>query len=153
MAGLSSVYRKFLDGITSAVADRLMIGFNSSDGTPDVPKIDDYSKALFTRNVGGTPGVGGIDGDNKVFEDSSFVVGDSPKTIDLNAALGYNATAGYVACDGVGDILVKLSRNGTAFGEQFAMKSGDILPIDGLKLDTIVITHSGVNSSYRINAW
>lgn len=94
-------------------------------------------------------GAGGVADNPETFEDSSFVVGDSPATLDINAALGRNATRGYIICDGAGNILVQFSTNGTDFGDSHTVKSTETLKFDKISIDSIKITHSGTDSAYR----
>ncbi len=91
--------------------------------------------------------------DNIVFEDASFVVGDSPQTHDFNAATSPNRNAvdGYIVCDGAGDIQVDISRDGISFGAKFTVKSGEVVFLDHLDIDKIRITFVSANSAYRIN--
>ena len=93
---------------------------------------------------------GAIKGTNKVYEDTSFVVGDSPVTLDVNADMGRNARDGYIVCDGAGNILVKISRDGLTFDEQWTQKENEIVELTGLDIDKIRITHV-TDSSYRVN--
>lgn len=93
---------------------------------------------------------GTISGRSKAYEDTSFVVGESPVTRDINADLGRNSRTGYIICDGAGDILVELSGDGTNYGTQFTMKDNEKVNLDGLSIDSIKITHSA-DSAYRIN--
>ncbi len=97
------------------------------------------------KQFGGT-----ISGRSKAYEDTSFVVGDSPVTLDINTDLGRNSRTGYIICDGAGDILVELSGDGTNYGTQFTMKDNEKVNLDGLSIDSIKITHSS-DSSYRVN--
>ena len=90
---------------------------------------------------------------NQSYEDSSFVAGDSPATHDVNTDLGKNAELGYIVCDGAGDITVNLSQDGTTYGDNITIKQDDVLNLDGLDVDSIKMTHSGTDSSYRIAVW
>lgn len=93
---------------------------------------------------------GAIKGTNKVYEDTSFVSGDSPVTLDVNADMGRNAVDGYIVCDGSGNILVKISRDGLNFDEQWTQKENEIVNLKGFDIDKIRITHVA-DSSYRVN--
>jgi len=84
--------------------------------------------------------------------DTSFIAGDSPVTLDINASLSRNAVLGYLTCDGSGNILVEISEDGTTFGTQFTMKSGDSFSLGQLNIDKLRIAHSGTDSSYRVFA-
>ncbi|KKK95124.1 hypothetical protein LCGC14_2675940 [marine sediment metagenome] len=81
-----------------------------------------------------------------VAEDTNFVVGDSPVTISVNAAL----VEGYVACDGTGSILVEIAPEGTSYGGQFTIKPDEGVSLGGARISKIRITHSGTDSSYRV---
>jgi hypothetical protein len=83
------------------------------------------------------------------FEDSSFVTGDSPATLDVNAALGRNATQGYIICDGAGDIRVAFSTDGVSFGDNITLKESERLNFSNQSVDTIRITWVS-DSAYRV---
>lgn len=85
----------------------------------------------------------------ETWKDASFVTGDSPVTLDLNTALGRNATKFAVYCDGSGDIDVQLSTDGATFGDTHTMKSGEVWSIDNISVDSIKITWVS-DSSYRV---
>lgn len=88
----------------------------------------------------------------EAFKDTSFEAGDSPVTIDINAALGRNATRGYIVNDGAGDFDVAFSIDGTNFGDNNTMKKKEIIRFSNQSVDSLKITHSGTNSAYRISA-
>ncbi len=88
----------------------------------------------------------------EAFKDTSFVAGDSPATIDINAALGRNATEGYIINDGAGDFDVAFSIDGTTFGDNNTMKKNEIIYFDDISVDSLKITHSGTDSAYRVSA-
>ena len=83
-------------------------------------------------------------------EDTSFVSGDSPVTLDVFSTLARKGSNGYVRCDGSGDIIVTISSDGTNFGNNIRMKSGETLNLRAISIDSIKITHSGTDSSYRV---
>lgn len=85
----------------------------------------------------------------KTFEDTSFVSGDSPVSLDCNSALGRNATEFSVQNDGAGNFIVSISTDGAVFGDEKTMKSGEVYAIDVLSIDTIRITHVA-DSAYRV---
>ena len=93
-----------------------------------------------------TPGV--IKGRTFKYEDASFVTGESPATHDVNTDLGRNGVDGYIICDGDGDIKVEISDDGTNYGSQHTLKSGDILDLKNLDIDRIRVTWVS-NSAYR----
>lgn len=80
--------------------------------------------------------------------DASFVVGDSPATIDVNTDLGYNSNDGHIICDGAGNISVTLN-SGSGVGDAIILKSGETFDLEGIEVDTIVITHVA-DSAYRV---
>lgn len=86
----------------------------------------------------------------ETFKDTSFVSGDSPVTLDINTALGRNATRFAVHCDGTGNIDVQLSTDGAVFGDTHTMKNGEVWTLDNISVDSIKITHTGTDSSYRV---
>lgn len=85
-------------------------------------------------------------------EDTAFGAGDSPATLDVNATLGRNSVDGYIHCDGSGDIIVTITEDGTTYGNNVRMKSGETLSLRALSIDSIKMTHSGTDSGYRVFA-
>lgn len=85
----------------------------------------------------------------QTFEDTSFVVGDSPATLDANAALGRDATEFTVLNDGAGNFTVSVSSDGVAFGDEHTVQNGETYSIDRIQVDSIRITHVA-DSSYRV---
>ena len=83
-------------------------------------------------------------------EDTSFSSSDSPATIDFNSTLGRNAINGYVKCDGAGDIIVSISEDGSTYGDNIRLKSGETLSLRAISIDSIKITFDSANSSYRV---
>jgi hypothetical protein len=124
------------------MADPVRIVFgNSNEG---VQAQGDDSGNLFVRE-------GFIDEDNQVYEDTSFVVGDSPAVHDFYTDAGRYANDGYITCDGVGDIQVDISREGLTYGDKFVLKSGEKASLLRMKISKIRVTHTGTDSAYRIN--
>jgi hypothetical protein len=87
----------------------------------------------------------------KAYEDSNFQAGDSPFVADIIADLGRPAEDGYIACDGGGDIQVNLALRDTTYGDTFTMKKGEMYSLILLNVWKIKLTHTGVDSAYRIN--
>ncbi len=87
-------------------------------------------------------------------EDSSFVAGDSPVTLEFYTQdfHEFPLVEGYLACDGAGNLLVEMAQYPDVFGNQFTMKSGEVILLGGTRVGQIRITHSGTNSSYRVVA-
>jgi hypothetical protein len=90
------------------------------------------------------------DFDNKVYEDTDFVLGDSPVTLDFNADTGRNAVEGWIISDGPGDFTVDISRDGLTFGDAFTMKKNEQVDLLRLNIDKLRITHGGTDSAYRV---
>lgn len=89
----------------------------------------------------------------KKYEDSSFVAGDSPVVIDAytDLGMGRTANAGYIAVDGPGSILVEIAKgDGSTYGEQFTLKQTEKFDLAGEGFRKIRLTHSGVDSAYRV---
>lgn len=85
------------------------------------------------------------------FEDTSFVTGASPVTLDINTALGRNATTLLIINDGPGNFTYQLSTDGSAFGDSITMKSGEFKEYEGVSIDSIRITWVS-DSAYRVEA-
>lgn len=85
------------------------------------------------------------------FEAASFTSGDSPATLDLNAALGRNATNTTIINDGDGDITFAFSVDGTTFGDAIRLSSGDSLSFEDISVDSVRIAWVA-DSSYRVIA-
>lgn len=85
----------------------------------------------------------------EVFEDDTFVVGDSPVSLDCNAALGRNASQFEIVNDGPGDFTVAISNDGSAFGDEATIKQQEVYAISNISVDTIRITHVA-DSAYRV---
>ena len=91
----------------------------------------------------------GIADNPEFFEDTSFVTGDSPVTLDLNTALGRNATQVVVINDGAGNFTVAFSTEGAAFGDAITMKKDESLEFSGVSVDSLKITWIA-DSAYRV---
>ncbi|MCP6727476.1 MAG: hypothetical protein KJI69_05710 [Patescibacteria group bacterium] len=85
----------------------------------------------------------------ETFEDTNFVVGDSPVILDCNAALDRNATEFSIQNDGAGDFTVAISSDGVIFGDEKTVKNSEVYAIDNISVDSIRITHIA-NSAYRV---
>jgi len=73
---------------------------------------------------------------------------------DINAALGANATHGYIACDGPGDVVVAFSHNDTYLGAALTIKSGEVMSFEGMSVDTVEINAAAnTASAVRLAAW
>jgi len=85
----------------------------------------------------------------ETYEDTSFVTGDSPATLDFNADAGRNSTDGYCINDGAGDFYVDYSRDGITFSDKATIKVGERLSLLRLDIDKLRITWIA-DSSYRV---
>jgi len=115
------------------------------DGTNFQPVKVDPDGSIFT-----TPKLG--DTLAQFYEDTDFVSGDSPVTLDFNTDLGFNSTNGYIVNDGVGDFTFAYSIDGSAFSEEIRLTDTDSWLWDAEDFDRIRITHTGTDSSYRVMA-
>lgn len=52
-------------------------------------------------------------GQYKTYEDTSFIAGESPRTLDFNTDLGHNANNGYIINDGTGNLTLSISQDGS----------------------------------------
>lgn len=82
-------------------------------------------------------------------EDSSFVTGDSPVTLDVRSTLGRNSVDGYIINDGSGDFTVTLSEDGTNYGQDITMKDSEVLSLKSMSINKVKITWVS-DSSYRV---
>jgi hypothetical protein len=94
---------------------------------------------------------GAYPGLNQTYEDTSFKAGDSPATHDFYTDVGRYVVDGYIICDGPGDIQVDYTRDGITYGAKWTMKSDEKMSLIRLDIKKIRITHTGTDSSYRIN--
>jgi len=84
------------------------------------------------------------------YSDTSFEAGDSPIVLDVRTDLERIGINGWIICDGEGDILVELSNDGTTYGTQYSLKSGEVDNLKGETISKIRLTHSGTDSAYRV---
>jgi hypothetical protein len=85
----------------------------------------------------------------KFYEDTSFVTGDSPATLDFDADLGRAATKGTIINDGLGDFTIAFSSDGTNFGNEITVKEGDPFQFENISYRKLRITWVA-DSSYRV---
>ena len=103
----------------------------------------------FKRDPSRVPDVDTTRGRSVSYEDTSFVTGDSPVTLDVNTDLGRNGRDGYIVNDGAGNFTVKITDDGTTYGGTHTVKAGEILKLKGVDIDSVVITWVS-NSAYRV---
>ena len=83
------------------------------------------------------------------YEDTSFVTGDSPVTLDVNTDLGRNAVDGYIINDGPGNFTIAFSDDGTNYGGEHTLRTRERVNLKNLNIDKIRITWI-LDSSYRV---
>ena len=81
--------------------------------------------------------VGTVDGRSKVYEDTSFVTGESTRTLDVNNDLGRNAVDGFIINDGDGNFTIAISNDGSTFGDALTMKKGEVFSLTNIDIDSI----------------
>lgn len=86
-----------------------------------------------------------------ISEDTDFVSGDSPATLDINTFLGRNCFFWEIINDGPGSFTVALSNNGSSFGNEATVKQQEIYRLPNISVDSIRITHIS-DSAYRVRA-
>ena len=86
----------------------------------------------------------------KTFEDTSFVSGDSPVTLDLNTALSKNATQTSITNDGDGDFTFAVSYNGIDYGDDITLKKDETFNLPDISIHSIKLKWIA-NSSYRVS--
>lgn len=117
----------------------------SSPGTMDCTLITGNA----TSTLVGEPSLRAVSDNPEVFEDDDFVTGDSPVSLDVNAALSRNGKHFMVWNDGPGDFTVATSTDGAVFGGEHTMKSGETYNIENISIDTIRIIWVA-DSAYRV---
>ena len=106
-------------------------------------------KKSFQRDTNRVPDAQTTRGRSVSYEDTSFLVGDSPVVLDVNTDLARNGRDGYIAVDGLGSISVEISDNGVDFGGVHIVKNGEILGLTGVDIDSIRLTWIS-DSAYRV---
>lgn len=99
-----------------------------------------YDSVTGAIRVTGTLIPGGLGGYHS-YEDPSFVTGETGRVLNVNADLGRNASRGYFANDGSGDIKIKIAEgDGTVLGPTITIKPDDTFPFEGMDIDNIELT-------------
>ena len=91
---------------------------------------------------------GQVNASNQVYE-GTITTGTT--TIDFYGDAGRFSVDGYIRCDGAGDLLVEVSRDGLSYDPQFTLKEEEIFDVESMKIAKIRLEHSGTDSAYRIN--
>jgi hypothetical protein len=84
---------------------------------------------------------------NKVYE--------SPITVGVNihsifADFGYNGIQGWCVNDGDGAVKFSFSRDGITYGEEYTLRPGEQIDMNGFDVHSIKISFISVAASYRI---
>lgn len=85
----------------------------------------------------------------EVFEDTEFKIETQPITLDVNTALGRNATQTSIQNDGGGDLGISISNDGVSFGDVKTVKDGEVFELSDVSVDSITISITQ-DSSYRV---
>lgn len=85
----------------------------------------------------------------RTYEDTSFVVGDSPITLNFFSDEGRLGTEFNIVCDGAGSILVEVSYDGAAYSTQRTVKAGESFGLDNITVHSVRITYVA-DSAYRL---
>lgn len=134
-----------LTEIRTAVINELVSITNAlPTGTNSIGKISEITSPVSTTSEKVNSAI-------NPYEDTSFIAGDSPRVLDVYTDLGNKAsTKGYIIIDGAGDLLIEISHNGTSYNPQQTLKTGDGLDLTGITIKKLRLTHSGVDTAYRI---
>jgi len=106
----------------------------------------------WTRSIAAQVGVGQApaywEGRTGKYEDTSFVVAETGRVLDVNTDLGRNAHDGYFINDGPGTILLEISDDGLIYGAQHTIKGDEVFGLGKLDIDRMRLTWVS-NSAYR----
>lgn len=86
------------------------------------------------------------------FNDNSFVTGDSPVTLDINAALGRNARSVSVAVTGAGAVDVGFSYNNSDWATDIRLTGGSSIELTDVDIDAVKMTWVA-DSAYAVVAY
>jgi hypothetical protein len=84
---------------------------------------------------------------SRTFEDATFT---ATATLKVLKALGRNSRDGYIVNDGAGDFTVKFSPDGNLWGDAHTIKKNEVFDLGKIDIHSIIITHSGTDSAYRV---
>lgn len=121
----------------------LLIGFDSTNNAHVVVSVDpDGNLQTAPAQLEELPFIS---------EDTSFVSGDSPATLDINTFLGRDAFFWEIINDGPGSFTIALSNDGSIFGDEATVNQQEIYRLPNISVDSIRITHVS-DSAYRVRA-
>ena len=84
---------------------------------------------------------------SRSFEDSSF---SATITLKVLEKLGRNSRDGYIVNDGDGDFTIKHTHDGNLWGDTHTLKKNEVYSLWKIDIHSIIITHSGTDSAYRV---
>ena len=85
------------------------------------------------------------------YDSSNFTAASSPAILDVQADLGTNILRLLIICDGPGTINLAVSNDsGVSFSPEFALRAHENTGSLLTGLTQIRLTHTGVDSSYRV---
>lgn len=108
---------------------------------------------MVVLNPDGSSIGGGVATGSVTYNDNSFVAGDSPATHDINTDLSRNSNHYLIANTGAGSIDVEISHDGTTFLTAYRLIGGSAVSEDNVSVDSIRVSHTGVDTSYFVRAW
>ncbi len=87
----------------------------------------------------------------KAYEDDDFVVGETGRVLDIFADLN-NTFARFAVLQvfGPGDLKIANSFDGSLYEDDFTFEGGQGLLMTDLRVKKLKLTHTGVDSGYRI---
>ena len=84
---------------------------------------------------------------NKVYE---ATISTGVTIHSMNDDFGYNGIQGWCVNDGDGAVKFSFSRDGTIYGEEYTLRPGEYMDLNGYDIYSIKITFITVEASYRI---
>jgi len=113
-----------------------------------VAKIGDYPDGILPVTV--TVVFPSVDIPNPKKYEGTVATAGTPVTLPVNDDLGKNAGDGYITCDGAGDLLVDVSKDGTDYETAITIKNTEVLLLGGLNIHTIKIDATQNGTAYRV---
>ncbi len=87
-----------------------------------------------------------------VFNDNAFVTGDSPVTLDINAALSRNAKSVSIAVTGAGAVDIEYSFNNSSFTSKVRLTGASSIELTDVDIDAVRLTWIA-DSAYAVVAY
>ncbi len=86
------------------------------------------------------------------YEDTSFVIGETGRVLDIHGDLDRETYNGEIVNDGPGDLGIELSADGVAYGGLMTVKPAEKLDVTTFKLFKMRLTWIA-NTGYRARFW